>query len=140
MAAKEMYDYLPGTASADYVATTFSVSPQQVLREPGRFPGQKRHKSDGDGYLTTTRNTTPRFYVVLIFNSITESDAGTIIDFYYDTAKGKGLARSFYWDHPTDEHTYIVKFDMQDMERLIRNFDHGFARLRLVVVDRVNDP
>ncbi|NIP43151.1 MAG: hypothetical protein GWN76_14635 [candidate division Zixibacteria bacterium] len=139
MADQEMYDYLPGTASADYTATTFAVSPQRVLREPGRFPGQKRHKSDGNTYLTTTRNDTPRFRVILVFASVTSADAGTIIDFFYDTAKAKGLARSFQWDHPTDGHTYIVKFDMQDMDRLIRNFDHGFGTLRLVVVDRVND-
>jgi hypothetical protein len=141
MAAQEPYDYLPGTATADYVAANLAVTPQRTLTERGGFPGQRRHQSDGAGFMTTTRNTTPRFWFLLIWDAITTSDAGIIFDYYFDVAKGKGLARSFKFTHPTDGHVYICKFDDSEINRNITAIltTQGFTAIRLVVIDRVND-
>ena len=51
------------------------------------------------------------FYCTLIWQYRNESDAGTIMDFYHDAAKGNGNAESFKWAHPIDGHTYVVRFD-----------------------------
>ena len=51
------------------------------------------------------------FYCTLIWTYKNASDAGTIMDFFHDAAKGNGNAESFKWTHPTDGHSYVVRFD-----------------------------
>ncbi|MCK9265211.1 MAG: hypothetical protein M0R18_15615 [Deltaproteobacteria bacterium] len=108
MAAKEMYDYL-STATPDYSATTLSVTPTDVLVEDGQF-NQALHQTDDNGRNVVTLADTPIFVVRLQWQMRSEEDAGTIVDFYFDTDKAKGMARSFKWSHPLDGHTYVVKF------------------------------
>jgi len=48
--------------------------------------------------------------VFLDWAFLSASDQGTLMDFYMDTAKANAMARSFYWAHPVDGHTYVAQF------------------------------
>lgn len=108
MADKEMYDYLSSLA-ADYTAATLTLRSQRVLSELPVFNQQVYHADDGSEEVITRHNNV-MFHVRLQWPAIESSDSGTILDFFCDTAKAKGFARSFQWTHPTDGHTYTVKF------------------------------
>jgi len=109
MAAKEMYDYL-SDVTADYTTTELSVAPQRILVEQGSMGSQVVHEADDASEQVITFSSDNIFFVTLQWDAITEADAGTIFDFFHDTSKAKGKARSFYWQHPKDGHTYTVKF------------------------------
>ncbi len=101
-------DYLSAT-TADYTATQFDVTPQVVMVEEGKFR-QKAVEFDDVSVGVITRSTAPVFYFKLQWRVLSEADANKIIDFYFDTGKGKGMARTFEFPHPKDGNTYIVRF------------------------------
>lgn len=107
MANKEMFDFLSnGTADND---VTLSVSPQKVLIEES-YLSQVLHEFDDGTVAVTEVSSTDYFKVKLQWDVISESDAGTIMDFWHNPAKGNGMAETFYWIHPKDGHTYVVRF------------------------------
>jgi hypothetical protein len=106
--AGELKDYLSAT-TADYSTTQFDVSPQEIMVEEGEFR-QKIVEFDDVNVGVLTKSTTPIFLFSLRWPVLTEVDANTIYDFYFDTAKAKGRARTFEFPHPTDGNTYIVRF------------------------------
>jgi hypothetical protein len=106
--AGELKDYLSAT-TADYSTTQFDVSPQEIMVEEGEFR-QKIVEFDDVNVGVLTKSTTPIFLFSLRWPVLTEVDANTIYDFYFDTAKAKGKARTFEFPHPTDGNTYIVRF------------------------------
>lgn len=110
MAAKKMADYL-SVVTADYTTTTLSVTPQETMREHAVDPNVVIYEGiDGSEQRVTLGTSGTVFFVTLNWNYLTESDCGTIIDFYYDAAKGNKTARTFKWQHPTDGSTYVVRF------------------------------
>lgn len=131
MADKEMFDYL-STVTPDYSAITLTVDPQEVVREEGQL-NQVIHLGADGSEEVVTYSTKKIFYVNLLWPRKSSSSIGTILDFYYDAAKGNGLARSFKWDHPTDGHTYVVKF-RDKMNRGIDYFQHGIGNVRFKVI------
>lgn len=135
MAAKEMYDYL-SAATADYTGATLSVSPQRVLTEIGSKNHVIHLANDGSEERISFSDDSI-FFVTLVWDCITESDAGTIVDFYHSTSKGNGFERTFPWAHPTDGNTYCVRF-ASELRRQIRvSGHHGFAdAIRLKVLGR----
>ena len=105
---KEMYDYL-NVVAPDYSAVTLTLRSQRVLSELPAF-NQRVYYADDGSEEVITRHTNIIWHVKLQWPAIEGSDSGTVLDFFCDTAKAKGQARSFQWAHPTDEHTYTVKF------------------------------
>jgi len=134
MAAKEMFDYLDA-ATADYTLATLSVTPQQVLTETGT-KNQVVHIADDNSEEYISFSNDSIFHVSLQWEILNESDAGTIFDFFHDSTKGNGITRTFYWEHPTDGHTYVVRF----AEVLPRSISHpeiyGIQQIRLKVVGK----
>lgn len=126
MAAVEMFDYL-SDMTPDYTLTTLSVTPTSVLVEEVAYK-QITYETDDLDVLAVTLGTSPRFVVALQWEYQTPEDAGTILDFYFDAAKAKGMARSFYWQHPLDGHTYVVKFATP----LQREYRAGFSNLQWI--------
>jgi len=126
MADKEIYDYFTGTVAADYSTTTLSVLPTNVLVEEGDF-NQVAHVYDDGSREVVTESATPVFYVTLQWKNRSLIDAGTIFDFYFDTAKAYGMARSFKWSH-FDGHTYTVKF----ASKLQRVYDNNLTTLMTI--------
>ena len=137
MAAKEMYDYL-SAKTADYTTTAMSVAPQEVLTERSRKGNIVTHRLDDGQRANVVLSNASIFNVTLRWNFLSESDAGTLIDFYNDTAKACGQARSFKWSHPTDGHTYVVYFN-SDIERTIDAATvHGVFSVELEVIGYVS--
>ncbi|MFX0201874.1 MAG: hypothetical protein ACFFCW_37670 [Candidatus Hodarchaeota archaeon] len=108
MAAKEMYDYL-SEVTPDYSTTTLDIKCKVELLEDGEF-SQKIHEGDDTSEEVISFSSSPKFFVQLQWPMTSEADTGTIMDFFLDTTKGYGYARSFKWEHPDDGHTYVVKF------------------------------
>ena len=137
MAAKEMFDYLSAVA-ADYVATNLTIKPQSILQERGEF-NQVVHKGDdASREVVTLGSTTPIFYVVYNYSALNESDIGTIFDFYFDTNKAYGMARSFQFTHPTDGHVYTVQFDCPMVRNKQLAAIWGTDEIRLAVLGYVS--
>jgi hypothetical protein len=141
MAAKEMYDYLsavtPDVTSFTLGVSPYDVVPQGSIREAGG-KNQVVHTADDDSEERISFSAAPSFRVRIAFETLTEAEAGTLMDVYYDTAKADGMLKTFKWAHP-DGHTYVVRFDC-DMERVRKRADvYGFAEITLRVLGRIND-
>jgi len=108
MAAKEMYDYLSDVV-ADYTVVELSVTPHVVLSAMGDKT-QQIHSFDDGSVGVVSLSDTSYFEVTLQWARIPESDAGTILDLWHDSAKANGRENTFYWQHPTDGHTYVARF------------------------------
>lgn len=119
--ANTMADYLP-TKTADYTATTLSITPQETLEEQGQKK-QKAHEFD-DGALSVVNLSSANYFkVTLQWNIISDTDAWVILDFWQDSAKANGRENTFYWEHPTDGNTYVVRF----MSSLSRTREAGLV-------------
>ena len=139
MANKELYDYV-SEATPDYSATTLDVPCQVELLEMGEF-AQDIHEGDDTSEEVITYSTTPILYVELQWPTNTESTTGTIMDFFLDTAKAYGFSRSFKWDHPTDSHTYVVKFRSRIQRRIkpASTNIYGISTITLKIIGKVLD-
>lgn len=92
-----------------------------------------KHFCDGSERVIV-RDDTSYFYLrVGWIEGITESDAGTILDFWTDANKANGYARSFKLYNTGDGHTYVVKF----RSKLIRNRSALLNPLGIVPVDEM---
>lgn len=137
MANQEMYDYI-STVTPDYSSTTLNITPQGVIVEDG-----SKNVNINEGYggaeEAAILSSQSVFFVSLQWNAISRADSGTVFDFYHDANKACGIARSFKWLHPTDGHTYVVKF-RDSLERFKQNAEiYGFFKFRLKVMGRIAD-
>jgi hypothetical protein len=120
MAEYEMFDSLSDLV-ADYTLTTLSVKPQRTLMEAIE-KNQIIHLFDDGSERVISLDDDCTFFVTLGWTTgIKKADVYTIFDFFTDVAKANGQARSFYWAHPEDTHTYTVKF----RSKLSRNWASG---------------
>ena len=137
MAAKEMYDYL-SIVAPDNDVTLSTPTPQKIITEKG-LKNQVIHLGDDGSEERINLATASIFYVTLLWNALVEADSGTIMDFYFDAAKGNGRAESFKWAHPTDGHTYVVRFDC-DFSRPRKGAGiHQIKSMKLKVLGRIAD-
>ena len=136
MASKEMYDYI-STVSADN-NQTLSVQPSRMITEIGQFQ-DKIHMGDDGSEERIQLSSTPIFYVTLYWNNRTASDIGTVFDFYFNAAYGNGRTESFKWTHPTDGHTYVVRFEGELSRTIINPEIHGVPSCKLRVLGRIAD-
>lgn len=137
MAAKEMYDYV-STVAPDNAVTLSTPCPQKILTERG-FMNQVIHLGDDGSEERIALATTVVFFVTLQWDALAAADSGTIMDFYFDAAKGNGRTESFQWDHPTDGHTYVVRFDCDFSRPMKPRFIHQVKNIRLKVLGRIAD-
>ena len=136
MAAKEIYDYV-STVTADN-NETLTVAPSEVV-EIG-YRNQAVHLGDDETEeVVDLGGGSSIFKVILRWNAKEAADAGTLLDFYHDSTKGNGMADSFKWNHPTDGHTYVVKF-RSDVQRAIKELTiFGFTEITLKIMGRIAD-
>jgi len=64
----------------------------------------------------------PFFIVTLNFPQLSKSQIMTLFDFYFNENKANGKINSFKWTHPTDNCTYVVRFDTDLESSLKRGF------------------
>jgi len=67
------------------------------------------HTADDDSEERISFSSGPTFTVPIALETLTESEAGSLMDIYYDPAKGNGITRTFKWLYP-DGHTYVTRF------------------------------
>ena len=101
------------TKVADYTATELDITPQNALVEEGQKTQYQHEFDSGDLEIVTTSNS--YFTVSIQWEWLSYGDAETILDFYHDKVNGK--KDSFYWPHPFDGNTYVVKF-ASDLTRI----------------------
>lgn len=134
MAAFEMWDFITSTGAADTTGA-LDVTPQRVLPEAS-VKHQIVHLADDDSEETISLSNKSIFYTTLQWGALTESDAGTIFNFWHSTGLGNGIVRSFRWPHPTDGHTYTVRFaNAMTRVRRLGNI-HSVASIRLKILGR----
>ena len=129
---KIMADYLP-TLVSDYSSEILDINPHRTVQTAGSFK-QSVYEPDGGENYVVTLNDSVDYFVTLQWVNITALDKSTILDFYYNSAKGKGKARSFLWLHPTENQNYVVKFVSDVGENLGRNLRFGISSITLKVI------
>ena len=138
MAAFEMWDYLSATPVTPDYNSILDVRPQRIMIIDGT-KNQVVHLGDDNSEEIISYSTDSVFYVALQWDALSESDAGTIFDFYHDTAKGNAIARKFKWTNYaeiSDQHTYTVRFASPLPRSVIPGNIHGFANILLKVLGR----
>ena len=131
---KEMYDFLSASA-ADYTSTDLNVAPQRVLEEEGS-KNQVVHMGDDGSEERISLDNDSIFYTTLQWDALSSTDAGKIVNFYYSTDIANARQRSFRWIHPTDGHTYTVRF-ASDLRRFEKPGNvYGIHQIRLRVLGR----
>lgn len=131
MSSKGMYNYL-SVVTPNY-NSTLSLKPQRIVTEMGNM-NQVVHLGDDGSEEKISLSDTPIFYVTLEWDAISESDSGTIFDWYFDIAKANGIINSFKWEHAKDSHTYVARFD-SDLTRAINiNGTYAINSLKLRIL------
>jgi hypothetical protein len=128
-----MYDFL-SSVTPDY-DQTLPILPQGSVSEESQ-KNQVIHLGVDGSEERISFNTTPIFYISIGWNALSESDSGTIFDWYNDTAKANGMLRSFKYAYG-DGHTYVVRFDskLTRAGRLVSQY--GIKEVRLKVLGKV---
>ena len=133
MAAKEMYDYLDHVLPSITWGMSSVPCPQKILVEDGDF-NQVIHLGD-DGSEERIGLATPSiFYVTLRWDALEPAYSGVIMDFYFNTDRANGRLETFNWPHPTDGHTYVVRFDSKFTKPMKPRFIHQVKSVRLKVM------
>lgn len=115
MANQEIYDYF-STATPDYDVLLDILAPKTVVEISDK--NQIRHYFDDGSDRVIELASDPIVKFTLQYHEgITESDAGIILDFFLDSSKANGYARSFKYYYPNDGHTYVVKFETKIIRR-----------------------
>jgi hypothetical protein len=135
----DLYDYL-NVATPDYSTTTLNVTPHTI--KFNIVKNQTAHMFDDGSDRPIGLDDDVIVNINLQWNNgVTESDAGTIFDFYADSAKANAAAKSFKWYCPHDSHTYVVKFRNQLSKEwrtdLITKRYVGTPEIELKVVGRL---
>ncbi len=97
------------------------------------------HLGDDGSEEVVALSTAKEFYLEIPWGSLSEDDAGTVIDFWGNATIGNGKMRTFKYKHEygSSTHTYVVRFD-SDLTREIQEGNiHGIS-IRLKVMGYVS--
>ena len=112
-------DVFTGTLVANYT-TALSVTPQNIVTEVYDMK-QEVIEYDDENVTVITHSGQVKPIVKLQWDGwLSSTDTATIIDFWTNTSKAKGRARTFYWAHPLDTYTYVARF-LTPLTKLISN-------------------
>lgn len=135
MAAKEMYDFL-SVVTPDY-NSAIGIPPQGVVSEESE-KNQVIHLGVDGSEERISFNSTSIFFITIGWNALSESDSGTIFDWYNDVAKANGMQRSFKYVYG-DGHTYVVRFGTKLTRSGKTMASLGISGVRLKVLGKVAD-
>jgi hypothetical protein len=91
----------------DY-AKTLKVTPTTVL--PKKMSRNSFLHEFEDGKTIAVNLSSLKYDAEMQWDYISEADRETILDWYHDSAKANGMARTFYWDDPRSGETYEARF------------------------------
>ena len=131
MAIKDMDDYL-SSATADYTATEITLVAHNVIVESPQWDQEVIRYSGGRREVLTF-NANLYFKVQAQYNNLSQSDAGILFDFFNDSAKGYGTARSFYVTLKPSDTIYTAYFD-KDVSRSINPVSRGSFQVSYEVI------
>lgn len=140
MSESEIYDYVD-TVTPDYNAT-LSVISQVSITERG-LKNQLVHLGDDGSEERISLSNDSIFYLDVMWPLRSESDIGTVMDWFHDSNKANGIVRTFKWIHYGEplarRHTYVVRFN-GDLARTIRMpAFFGIPQMTLKVIGRIAD-
>jgi len=138
MASKEMYDYL-STGITLNSTVVLNVKPTHIVTEYGEFRDEIHIADDGSEERVLLGTSTPIFYSSLYWSNQDTTDIGTVYDIYFNPSYGAGRTKSFMWDHPTDGHTYITRFESVLSRSIMNPEIHSIPSCKLRVLGRIND-
>jgi hypothetical protein len=130
-----MYDFL-SDATPDYNAE-LGISPQGVVLEEST-KNQAIHLGADGSEERVSFNTSSIFHITIGWNQLSESDSGIIFDFYNDTAKANGIAKTFKYNYG-DGHTYVVRFDCALPRQGTSKDRYGLPGVKFKVIGRIAD-
>ncbi len=139
MANFEPYDFL-STITADY-NVDIALEAQGTITETS-MKNQTIHLGDDGSEERVSHSSTSIFYVDFNWNVLSESDAGTVFDFYNDPSKANGRARSFKWTHKDQSstlHVYVVRFDCTLQRVGQHRSRYGIQGVRFKILGRIAD-
>ena len=144
----DMSDYLPGTASPDYGADSADsqliLTPHNVMTEQSE-KNQVIHTADDNSEERISFSNDNILWVTLSWQTITEAETGTILDFYFNPSKGNGITRTFLWKHPTDTwcqtsaNYYIVRFSSSISRDIQPASIYNVKSIKLRVIDKYTE-
>lgn len=138
MSIVTIYNYLPAL-TADYVTTTLSVNPQNVMQ----IGGEKDiviNKGYGVAEERIILSTQSLFQIKLQWQVLSDADHSTLFEFYHDPVKACGIAKTFYWTPPLQylaaNHDLTVRFNCR-WESFLQNYKiYGIASLIFAVLGK----
>jgi len=137
ISATEIYDHV-STVTPDYSTAALSIKAQGTITEEG-YKNQVIHLADDNTEERITLNTGSIFYVTFRWNQLSESDAGTVMDFYHDAAKANGMGSSFKWSGHGDGHTYVARFACKLSRTGNAVSRWGYPDVKLRILGRIAD-
>jgi len=124
-------------------ADVLTVAPQDSLVEDIKKFQTVEKFDDGVTEERISKSTVPEMTVSFPLSVLSATDSGTVFDFYMDVDKADGMARTFLWQHPTDEDAdnpgelqkYVVRFDCEFQRTQypgLDNFSVGTVKLKIL--------
>jgi len=134
------YDQLSDKKSSTRIEDKWILSKLNILIEEV-MRNQVIHLADDESEEVMSLSDVNIFHVILTWTTMTESDSGTIIDFWLSDSKGNGMAESFKWSHPVDGHIYVVKYRSNPFSRRIHSSpdNYDISNVRLKIMGRILD-
>lgn len=134
MSEKEIYDYILA-ALPDNNVTMLLAARGNITERTTK--NQVVHLGvDGSEEIITIASAVIA-YLEYPFSALTNSDGGLVFDFWHDSAKGDGRAKSFKLQN-TDGHTYVVRFE-NDMDRVRHLGNYQSMSVVFKILGRIND-
>lgn len=135
MAAKEIYDHTT-TVTPDY-DYAIGILPQGEVTEESSKSQVIHYGVDGSEERISF-GTASVFYINIQWNQLSESNSGTIFDWYNDPLKANGRQRSFKYAWG-DGHTYVVRFDCSLPRSGSAMSRMGIKSIRMKILGRIAD-
>lgn len=94
------------TKVADVTTPTLELTPQGSLTDTSDFI-QVSHEADDGSIVVSTFSSNIYFEVSFSWDILTTTEAEDVVSLWHSTS---GREKTFYWKHPSDEHTYVARF------------------------------
>ena len=138
-----MADYL-SNVTPDSTADTFTLASQRTAIEEGMKNTIIHYGDDGSEERISLGTTgISIFYVTQSWDTLNESDAGTIIDQYHSALKGDGMSKSFKWanmaEPSSSRHVYTARFDSNIPRQIKLGEIYGITNIKLKILGNSSD-
>lgn len=137
MAASEIKDFISAATVAPDNNVTFDIRPHETMLEEGAAPIIINLGDDGsEERIDLGTPGDAIFYITLMYKNINESDAGTIMDMYYNSSKGDRGAKSIKWVNygETLNTVYTVRFDSPLKRNIKRPLLYDISSIKLKIL------